>query len=95
MALGDFRRENAGRLRIPPIGEVVINFRWQSFIVESGTQATHAFFLLVFAVVNLEVRFPPEIFVVERVVVVEENQVVSQRFRVFKFCRVNERMRWR
>ncbi len=63
--------------------------------MKCSTQATHAFLPVVFAVMNLEVRFPPKIFVVESVIVVEKNQVVGQRFRVFKFGRVNERMRWR
>jgi hypothetical protein len=67
-------------LCIPPISEIAINILWQNIVLMSGTQVTHGFIPIIFAIINLKVRFPPKIFVLERVVVVEEDQVVGQLF---------------
>jgi hypothetical protein len=41
------------------------------------------------------VRLPPKVLVVQRVVPVQEDQVIGQLPQIFKFCRVDEGMRWR
>jgi hypothetical protein len=53
---------------------------------------THSSIFVPLAVVNLEVILPPEILVVHRVVPVEEDQMLGQRFHVFEFGGVNEGM---
>jgi hypothetical protein len=63
--------------------------------MESSTQMAHAFTSVLWAVAHLEMRLPPKIFVVQRVVVVEEVQIISQLIFVFKFGGVDERMRRR
>jgi hypothetical protein len=62
--------------------------------MECGAQVTYGLILVFLASVNLEVRLPPKIFVVKRVILVEEDQVIGQGFHVFEFGGVDERM-WR
>jgi hypothetical protein len=40
-------------------------------------------------------RFPPKVFVVERVVIIQKNQIIGQLFHIFKFRGVDEGMRRR
>ncbi len=56
---------------------------------------THANVDILLFVAGFKVRLPPKVLVVQRVVPVEEDQVVGQLPHIFKFCRVDEGMRWR
>ena len=56
---------------------------------------THSSILVHLAVTNFKVILPPEIFVVHRVVAVDEDQMFGQGFHVFELGRVDEGLRWR
>jgi hypothetical protein len=56
---------------------------------------THANVDVLLFVPRFKVRLPPKVFVVQRVVPVEEDQVIGQLPHIFKFCRVDVGMRWR
>jgi hypothetical protein len=53
---------------------------------------THANVNIFLLVSGFKVGLPPEIFVVQRVVFVQENQVIGQLLHIFKFGRVDEGM---
>ncbi len=80
---------------MPPVGHVWIGFRWQVLVVKGGAQVTHSNVDVLLFVSGFKVRLPPKVLVVQRVVPVEEYQVIGQLPHIFKFCRVNVGMRWR
>ena len=51
---------------------------------------THA--IVYIDVPHLEMRFPPKVFVVERVVIIQKNQIIGKLFYIFKFRGVDEGM---
>jgi hypothetical protein len=56
---------------------------------------THANVNIFLLVSGFKVGLTPKVFVVQRVVFVQENQVIGQFPHIFKFGRVDERMRRR
>jgi hypothetical protein len=51
---------------------------------------THA--IVYVDVTHFEMRFPPKVFVVERVVIIQKNQIIGQLFYIFKFRGIDEGM---
>ena len=65
---GKVRWIDAIGLSFPPVGHISVDFRWQCRVVKRGTQMTDA--IVDIDVFYLEMRFPPKVFVVKRVVLV-------------------------
>lgn len=55
---------------------------------------TIAHILMICTVENLEMRFPPKVLIVQRIVFVEQHHIIGQLFRIFKCSRVDKRMPW-